>query len=1241
MAADSLELGWPSSEPDPGTSPGCDAGGGAVPTVDLDVLIEVVGHDATDVIRSLAELIEAGHLVAVGESRSLALDASEHCALSTEMPDAVRRDLHHRAFAAKAGRGVRPTLLVAHLSGMVPGSRPWLDTVERALCDLDHPGISPLERIGAARTLVEQLDDSDPRRDRAGAALIDATTSLGDVGAVLDALATVRVNRAVHTFENEHERCVVHELALRALLEPGATDTVDVDATPRIRLESLIADLYRGIDPSVTRRRLEEHATSAGVHEPVTAVVRAGAIAWCAAIEATADTAALVDAALAAFDVLDDDQVASDILGTHLVAQAALNAERLLEAEVVASRGARVAAATGNHHLVAICELTAVRSLIFQGRVAEAEPRLAIAVERLGAGGGALGVFAAAIEAFLLTLLDDEPRARRRVEAVVAVLSDSPRSLIAAGTWLFVAHAHATLGDVEQAADRVLTAGGGPDLHEIPAVDRVYCYEMLAQCALASDDMDLAHLWTLRATRSPGGPMARAAAARTESLVAQHQGRPLDARESAVRARAAAESAGGLLEAAKARLLEARCRPHAERSAAVGDLRAVFRTGHDLGAGSVTRDAARHLRRIGRSGAIPITGSELTPREAEVARLVADGLTNQAIAETLRIGVRTAETHVARALEKLDVPSRSAVARALDTSVPTPAPTEVSAPTSTIGIPVPLLRASFETTSSQYTDRLRLEACEQRRRGAHDAARTAQEELWVRSRRLAPEIQASVLRELVEDRARAGDLDAAYEAASQRCHLAVRDPTMSSEAVERRDQLAHLLGHEGTTSPTCDGELEITQLRRRFLTGHLHPTAYTEKDPPSPTDLDVDPTDMQVALSALASPATSSDDARRTVSGLLSRADSTDWSDADTECAVLLAWWAFGRDRSHLGQLLVDRIPRWSGWHSIGQALAATRRIRSGRHSRRRDGEVGYTRGANGHGADIGRSAPTTPVAELTEAAVHCLDERVRNDLDHALDQVDVITHLASAIAPSPWRSWALVEGAAALADAGDYEDAWTLIAEASGDFDLVMLPAHERDRAATTLVRVALGLGRNDAIDGWVQHPKAPSAETAEWRLRRAMVALDAHVPENAVALLTPLEFEVVWDRITHLTAMRILASALRLTGDEQQAASLLATYRPVALRSGAWAEAAIMASDLRMLGQAPTSLVTTPSSVVGLTGRQAQIAGLVARGYTNDQIARSLSISRRTVESHLTDTYRRLGVRSRNELVRTLHRP
>ena len=52
------------------------------------------------------------------------------------------------------------------------------------------------------------------------------------------------------------------------------------------------------------------------------------------------------------------------------------------------------------------------------------------------------------------------------------------------------------------------------------------------------------------------------------------------------------------------------------------------------------------------------------------------------------------------------------------------------------------------------------------------------------------------------------------------------------------------------------------------------------------------------------------------------------------------------------------------------------------------------------------------------------------------------------------------------------------------------------------------------------------------------------------------------------------------------------------------------------------------------GLTNREEQVAALVATGASNHEVAAKLGLSPKTVETHLTRIYRKLGVRSRAEL-------
>jgi DNA-binding NarL/FixJ family response regulator len=51
-------------------------------------------------------------------------------------------------------------------------------------------------------------------------------------------------------------------------------------------------------------------------------------------------------------------------------------------------------------------------------------------------------------------------------------------------------------------------------------------------------------------------------------------------------------------------------------------------------------------------------------------------------------------------------------------------------------------------------------------------------------------------------------------------------------------------------------------------------------------------------------------------------------------------------------------------------------------------------------------------------------------------------------------------------------------------------------------------------------------------------------------------------------------------------------------------------------------------------LTGRELEVAGLIAQGLTNQAIARRLSVAPRTAESHVENIRRKLQVRSRAQI-------
>jgi LuxR family maltose regulon positive regulatory protein len=158
---------------------------------------------------------------------------------------------------------------------------------------------------------------------------------------------------------------------------------------------------------------------------------------------------------------------------------------------------------------------------------------------------------------------------------------------------------------------------------------------------------------------------ARAGHLGAEGAVAAARGAHDDARrcfEDALDALAPTEAP---FETARLRLeLAATLRALSRLPAAERQVKTALATFRELGATAEIGRAETMLERLRRRGAAPedVAGPlrELSRRELEVLELVAEGLTNQAIADRLVISEHTVHRHVSNILGKLDAPTRSA-----------------------------------------------------------------------------------------------------------------------------------------------------------------------------------------------------------------------------------------------------------------------------------------------------------------------------------------------------------------------------------------------------------------------------------------------------------------------------------------------------------------------------------------------------------------------------------------------------
>lgn len=119
---------------------------------------------------------------------------------------------------------------------------------------------------------------------------------------------------------------------------------------------------------------------------------------------------------------------------------------------------------------------------------------------------------------------------------------------------------------------------------------------------------------------------------------------------------------------------------------------------------------------------------------------------------------------------------------------------------------------------------------------------------------------------------------------------------------------------------------------------------------------------------------------------------------------------------------------------------------------------------------------------------------------------------------------------------------------------------------------------------------------------------------------------------RLEHARALVDIGAAMRRRGERARAREPLYTGMEIAGRCGAEPLAERALTELRATGARPRKVVR--SGTEALTASERRVAVLAASGRTNREIAGELFITMATVETHLRSTFRKLDVRSRNEL-------
>jgi len=173
-----------------------------------------------------------------------------------------------------------------------------------------------------------------------------------------------------------------------------------------------------------------------------------------------------------------------------------------------------------------------------------------------------------------------------------------------------------------------------------------------------------------------------------------------------------------------------------------------------------------------------------------------------------------------------------------------------------------------------------------------------------------------------------------------------------------------------------------------------------------------------------------------------------------------------------------------------------------------------------------------------------------------------------------------------------------------------------KRLRRDSTRMGHALGIAWATASDALVARLRDRDLVQAAGLLQTAADQLDA----------VPFVFDAARIR-------RNLAQLLKELGDRDGAMRELRRAHDVFSRIGAEGELTAAREQLRELGARPPARVIAEGAG-SLTGREREIARLVAARKSNKEIGRALGISARTVSTHLSNVFAKLGVASRGEL-------
>lgn len=159
-------------------------------------------------------------------------------------------------------------------------------------------------------------------------------------------------------------------------------------------------------------------------------------------------------------------------------------------------------------------------------------------------------------------------------------------------------------------------------------------------------------------------------------------------------------------------------------------------------------------------------------------------------------------------------------------------------------------------------------------------------------------------------------------------------------------------------------------------------------------------------------------------------------------------------------------------------------------------------------------------------------------------------------------------------------------------------------------------------------------AASFAYYALAGALTSRGLLAGDDLAQLEEAVEVAARHDRrsLSGMRALIELGAARRRAGMGEDARKPLREGLDLARRGGAVALAERARSELELTGARQLDAPLTGAE--SLTAAERRVCEMAGEGMSNPEIAQTLYVTRRTVETHLTHSYSKLGISSRREL-------